>query len=228
MIKYEALCKTGYIRANNEDNFYINGNYLPMVHDDAEKHSGHNTHGVFAVFDGMGGEEHGEAASFLGARTLANNSALSMTDICLTMNKVVCDYSRENKLRFCGSTVAMVSIAGGDAVCSNLGDSRIYLLRDGKLIQISEDHTVTVLGRKRITQCLGIPETEFILCPHIDTIPTQKNDLFFICSDGVTDMVSDEELENILQQAEPLNELNVLIQDRGAKDNYTGILLEVE
>lgn len=228
MIKYEALCKTGDIRTNNEDNFYINGKYLPMVHEDTEKHSGYINHGVFAVFDGMGGEERGEVASFLGAETLANNTSLSMTDICLTMNKVVCDYTRENKLRFCGSTVAIVSIIGGDAVCTNLGDSRIYLLRDGKLRQISEDHTVTVLGRKRITQCLGIPETEFILCPHIDTIPTQKKDIFFICSDGVTDMVSDEELENILQHTDPLSELNDLIIDRGAKDNYTGIILVVE
>lgn len=247
MLKYEAFCMTGKVRRNNEDNYYVNGKYLPMNHGDSPLICGQvcEEPAVFAVFDGMGGEERGEAASYLAAEILAKSieefepaaapsqktsdkefsTAVFEQDIPLKMNDRVCSYIKEEKLRFCGSTLAMISINANVATCTNVGDSRIYLLRERKLIQVSEDHSVGVFGRKSLTQCLGIPKEEFIISPYNKSIEIKKGDIFIICSDGVTDMISHNMLEQILAEGEGLAKMESLILENGAIDNYTGIVL---
>ena len=248
MIKYQALCRTGLIRKNNEDNLYLNGEYLPLLHGDSQNYQGLVPEGIFGVFDGMGGEERGEAASYLAAKTLHQYAAgcladesrsaardidersasvfPDLTEICLHMNQAVVGHSRQEKLRFCGSTAALVSVKGDRADCVNVGDSRIYLYRDGLIKQISIDHCSEFLGRRTLTQCLGIPEEEFILSPYKVSLSLKKGDKILLCSDGITDMVPDEELCRLLAGADALSQIQGLVFLRGARDNYTGILLE--
>lgn len=249
MLKYEAICMTGKVRKNNEDNYYINGKHLPMIHGDSPLEKGTIFKGpmIAAVFDGMGGEDRGEAASYLAASTLADytgegeeiikekrpqgrsgkgeDKAIIEYNLPYEMNDRINQYIKKEKLRFCGSTLAMISIDNNTAICTNVGDSRIYLLREGKLIQISKDHSIGVSGRKRLTQCLGIPKEEFIISPYVKNIPIKKGDIYLLCSDGVTDMLSDDEIEDLMKSGKGLDEMERNILKEGAIDNYTGILL---
>ena len=249
MIYYEAICMTGKVRKNNEDNYYINGKYLPMIHGDSPLETGQVCDGpaVFAVFDGMGGEERGEAASYLAAKTLAEATAVDLAeldhnleesgktrsiilnddDLALLMNDRICQYVKEENLRYCGSTLAMISINDNIATCTNVGDTRIYLMRKKKLTQISRDHSIGSAGRKSLTQCLGIPREEFIISPYVKNIPVQEGDVYLLCSDGVTDMLDDTVLEKIMKKKKGLAEMERIILKKGAVDNYTGILIYI-
>ena len=129
--------------------------------------------------------------------------------------------------------------AGQVWIC-NLGDSRGYLLRGGKLLQISQDHTDAafmqengITGRKPyLTQYLGIDPDEMMIEPYIKSYYLQEGDTFLICSDGVTDMVEEQEICRILAHNEDVGDcVDLLIQaalDGGGKDNITAIVVRME
>ena len=139
--------------------------------------------------------------------------------------------------------------AGNMVQISNIGDSRAYLYRDGVLRQISVDHTeqssmfrmqeqlgITKLidipnSRNTLTQHLGIQENEFILEPtESEMIRVQKKDIYLLCSDGLTGMLQDTEISDVLSMNMDLwNKKRILIEkamQAGGKDNITVILIE--
>ena len=218
-IDYAGCCLTGLVRVNNEDNYYCAGQYLPMVHGDVPAFTGTIPPGrasAFAVFDGMGGEERGEAASFLAAEEFARGvqcaagSAvyLEETALCRQMNRRVLTYAKEHHVSGCGSTAVTLCFDTEDIHGFNLGDSRCYRYSGGKLTAMSKDHAVTspVTRRSRLTQCLGIPE-------------------------GLTIAVNPLKIESVLSEKAPLpgklEALRELVFQRGAEDNVTMILFEI-
>lgn len=149
-----------------------------------------------------------------------------------------------------GSTAVLLNYEFGKVRVTNLGDSRAYLFRNKKLHQLSVDHTTENHMREiqksmgisksieesgmqhALTQHLGIPEEEFLLEPaESEWIPVQKGDLFLLCSDGLTNMVKNDQIAEILGARASLRaKKERLIQealDNGGKDNITVILLEV-
>ena len=143
-----CVCKTGLVRTNNEDNFYFAGHILNREnHGLAEtlQWSG-NTGAVFAVFDGMGGEASGEVAAYLAAAALRDamdwwNKENFLTRACVKANADICAYARQNRSPLMGSTAVLLTVGKDSAEIVNLGDSRAFLLREGRLEQISTDHT---------------------------------------------------------------------------------------
>ena len=226
MIEYAGVSFCGLVRENNEDNLYFNGKYLEQVHGDSPVYTGFSNNPILAVFDGMGGEQDGEAALFLAARCLSEDRGQD-PDIIREMNKKVCEYIDEKKLEFSGSTLAMVNFKPDSVECANVGDSRIYLLRDGRLRKVSRDHTTEVMGQRRLTQCLGIPEENFVIEPFVTSHTCQSRDRWLICSDGVIDMLSDEELEEIMNKSgdctSKVHEISKAVLEKGARDNTTFI-----
>ena len=121
----------------------------------------------------------------------------------------------------------------------NVGDSRCFLLRDGKLQQISEDQTDEaymkengIHGRKPyLTQYMGMDPEEVRVLPYADCLQLKKGDRFLICSDGVSDMVSIEFLETMLLQTQsPAKCVDTILAaalEAGGKDNITVIVLEI-
>ena len=130
----------------------------------------------------------------------------------------------------------------------NVGDSRIYRLHKNKLKQVTEDHTQVMrdirMGtvkpeeakthphRNKLIQFLGISSSDMIIKPHSEKFKVCDNDTYLICSDGITDMVDDEEIEKILKQKISENEkVNLLIEkamNNGGKDNATAIILRID
>lgn len=248
-IEYAYTCHIGKIRNNNEDNFWCCGEYL----EEQNQGMSHIRNGrtkqiglpLFAVFDGMGGESCGETAAFLTARKcgeyydshkkkMQSEPKEALEELCEEMNRVVCSYGKENKITSMGTTAAMLFFDKEYIYGCNLGDSRIYRFTGERFYQISEDH---VLGRRRfgkapLTQYVGIMEENLKLEPSISKQEAVIGDRFLICSDGITDMLLDGEIADILSRELTVEEtVEVLVEralKKGGKDNITVILCEVK
>ncbi len=243
-------CNKGNIRTNNEDNFYFNGKYL-SAENDGLSHTllfrGETKEAIcFAVFDGMGGERYGELAAHAVASRLQALLTASenereiparLNGLVLALNDQVLDQAKEKLTRHIGATLAGLYFANDEVYAFNLGDSRAYLSRDKKLTQLSVDHVDRrVLFARRakpsLTQYLGIDEDEFLVEPSIIQCELTVGDRFLLCSDGLTDMLTDDEIGSLLRSAVfPKYAVEALIAaalDRGGRDNITVIICEIQ
>ena len=195
---------------------------------------------AFAVFDGMGGAAAGEAASYLAAaefgRWAGRSSGLRRGEenaICRAMNQAVLTYAKAHRAPGMGSTVVSLCFDEAGAYGFNIGDSRCLHFSEGRLYALSTDHAMVspVTRRARLTQCLGIPETEFVLEPAVFSVGYRIGDIFLICSDGLTSMVGPVRIGGVLSAGttlvEKLEALREMVFRRGAEDNVTIILFEI-
>jgi protein phosphatase len=246
-INYTVSCHTGNIREKNQDNFWCQGSFLEKDNEGLPKVlTGSVYNGVepaFVVFDGLGGEEQGEVAAYLATKEFDScykkrlqekkkDLKIFLKEASVAMNDSICSYAKENHIRSMGTTTAIIIFGKSEVVCCNLGDSRVYQLRKGALEQISKDHVTTYSqGRKApLTQHLGIPETEFLLEPYMVKRAYEQGDRYLICSDGLTDMLGDEEIGRFLVEGEVEEAARELLEQalkRGGRDNITVIICEV-
>jgi len=241
-----CVSSIGNVRENNEDNFYFDGEFLNEKNNGTEEvislsFSSENNK-VFAIFDGMGGHDNGERASYLAAASLKEylDSRIKVDwDIFSTIaNKKICKEMLKNK-KIMGTTMAAVQFCDDKVYISNLGDSRIYLLNKKKLTQISEDHTENNMrknivknssGKSRLTQYMGIREEDMIIQPFQKEIDYKNIDKILICSDGVTDMITDTEIKKVLINNEANECVSLLLKkalDNGGEDNTTLMVFDV-
>ena len=239
-ISYAFFSIQGLIRTRHEDNLYAAGFTLPEGNSGMEGvMSGHISSGetpLFGVFDGMGGETAGDAASYLASATVEKMSPQNQRDylekLCREMNQAVCSYARDNRIRVMGTTAACVLFTDRGIYCANVGDSRIYAADSQGFEKISEDHVARYyLGKAPLTQYIGIPETEMIIQPSLTEEAPVSGRQFLICSDGVTDMLSEEELKSIMSSKrtpeEKAERICGRVLEEGARDNATAIVCEV-
>ena len=230
---------TGMIRSGNEDNFFS----------DPDK-------GLFVVADGMGGHAAGEVASEMAvtivAESLAEMPSLSDDAAARAIHEAVrranaAIYERtltETEKHGMGTTVSLLGLHEWHYVIGQVGDSRIYLLRDGRLVQLTKDHSYVqeqvdagALTPEQaryhpysnvITRCVGAgAEVE----PDVYTGEAQAGDTFLIASDGLTGMVDDRRLQQLLSSRAPAQRMvDALIAEangRGGLDNITAIVVRV-
>lgn len=227
-----AVCSSIGGRQNNEDNFYLNGQFMGRKQmDKGGKLSEQNTQPVqvYAVFDGMGGGDFGEYASYYAASELKKYQdgreepdapeALHafLTDVSRGIDKI----SEEHGLRSgsCGSTAALLILGQGWYRTAHVGDSRVYHLRDGELARLTKDQSAVQRmvdagaitqeeawshPRKNvITHHLGMPlrggELQSVIG---ERIGLREGDLFLLCSDGVSDSLRDEEILQVLDPSD--------------------------
>ena len=256
---YASLTHPGRVPENNEDNFYINGSYKSDPKEACCQAKGTADGGrlTASVCDGMGGYAAGEEASLIAVRTMAEFCKNEKAGEVLFRDRPM-DYVNEANARICqlreqvgkptGSTLTVMEFADGAFTAMNIGDSRIYLYRDGALIQLSTDHSVLArmirMGqiteeeakthplRHQITQHFGIRPEEMVLEPAVVQEEVQTGDVYLLCSDGLTDMVDDEEILQYLGSDLSLTEkVKQLVQravDAGGRDNITVVLIEAE
>ncbi|HZX97023.1 MAG TPA: Stp1/IreP family PP2C-type Ser/Thr phosphatase [Myxococcales bacterium] len=222
--------------------------------------------GLYVVADGMGGHAAGEVASAQAIKSI--RSALAEGKAVLeAFSRAPTVESREQAaalmekaiLRACadiyamggtdagkrgmGTTVVALLVAGRKAVVGHVGDSRVYLYRNMRAHQLTEDHTIiqeqlkrglitkdqvkTAENRNVITRAVGIQPQVAVDTLVTDVLP---GDLFLLCTDGLHGYLHDEELPQLLAQERPkLADLLVdLALQRGGKDNITAICVAVE
>lgn len=249
--KINGACKSeiGKVRENNEDNYYFNFKILK------EDNEGNNKaitmqfenvdNVICSIFDGMGGETKGERASYIASSTLKEyvqkntNKEFVWESYIDIANKKICKEMLPNQRM--GTTMAAILFSEKYIDICNIGDSRIYSLKNKKLKQISKDHTEANLQEKlninighkaRLTQHLGIRKEEMVLTPYKNKYDYNEFDKMLICSDGLTDMISDKEIEKIMsQQIQPREIVDELIKkalEKGGIDNTTVIVLEIK
>ena len=205
----------------------------------------------FAVADGMGGAKAGEVASAMAAGTFEGESdsgepaEAQLTRILREANRRIYELAvSDDSHRGMGTTVTAAKVTGDEVSLGHVGDSRAYRLRDGKLEQLTRDHSLVAElersgqitpeaaehhpQRSIITRALG-PEPDVQVDTY--TLAGRAGDVFLICSDGLTSMISDEELGSILRSEESLEEaaesLVRAANQSGGKDNITVVMFRL-
>ncbi|MDQ3065613.1 MAG: Stp1/IreP family PP2C-type Ser/Thr phosphatase [Actinomycetota bacterium] len=208
---------------------------------------------LFAIADGMGGAQAGEVASGLAAAVLAEAGGEVLGEdrvasLIQEANRRVFQRSNEDTAASgMGTTMTVALIDASDATIAigHVGDSRAYRVRDGSLEQLTDDHSLvgelvrsgklspveaeTHPQRSVITRAVG---TE----PEVDvdtfTVQAEPNDLFLLCSDGLTDMIPDREIQALLDGTDDLDRISRALVDAanagGGEDNITVVLFTVE
>jgi PPM family protein phosphatase len=208
---------------------------------------------LYAIADGMGGARAGEVAAGIAAAALRDgrhgvSSESSLQAIIVEANRLVWERSiADPTTAGMGTTVtvAFVDAPASQIVFGHVGDSRAYRLRGDTLEQITTDHSLVaelvrtgVLTpeeaerhpqRSAITRAVG---TERAIDADVFTVPTTPGDLFLLCSDGLTDMLSEDEIAETIVGAErdPVAAADALVaaaNERGGEDNITVVLFEV-
>ena len=206
----------------------------------------------FAVADGMGGAKAGEVASHLATEAFGSGPGpdappeLQLTEIARDANRRIYELATQDEARRgMGTTLTAAMVGDRDVSIGHVGDSRAYRLRDGGLEQLTKDHSLVAElertgqispeaaenhpQRSIITRALG-PEPDVEVDTY--TVPARPGDVYLLTSDGLTSMVSDEEIASVLRQASSLEEAaEALIRaanQSGGKDNITVVLFKLD
>ena len=223
-----AATDVGLVREGNEDSYLTEG---PL----------------FAVADGMGGHRGGEVASQLAVETLEKlfkEGAGDLPDQVQEANRVVFERSvLDRKVAGMGTTLTAALVEGDRVRLAHVGDSRAYLLRDGTLRLLTEDHTLvhrmvsegeiskeeaeTHPQRSVLTRALGV---DTVVDVDDDSLQVRPGDRLLLCTDGLTSMVSEDEIEDVLRTVpdpqEAAQRLVRMANEAGGVDNTTVVILD--
>lgn len=216
-----SATETGRVRQRNEDALLV----------DRER-------GLFVVADGLGGHAAGDVASRVAIErvdAVATGSALGdgtaagdlLARSLQEAHEAIRDAAAVEASRTgMGTTavVAHVEPAEREVRLAHVGDSRAYLLRDGKLRQVTQDHVGPFGG---ISQALGLDRVD----PDTIRLDVAPGDRLLLCTDGLTDMLGDAEIERVAIEGEAQAAVDALVQaalDRGGIDNVTVVLVDID
>jgi serine/threonine protein phosphatase PrpC len=238
----------GCVRTNNEDNFGFDSRY-----------------GIFVVCDGMGGQAAGEVASKMGVDILLDYfrnhppdatkqlldgqsgslGAQSLANAIQLANKTIFQAGQQNNGRNgMGSTVVAALVRGNSLAIANVGDSRIYLVRQGTIQQLTQDHSLVMEQVRRgyitleqaqqsemqniILRALG---SEEVVEADIEDLVALPGDILIMASDGLTRYVPDEDILKVVQGRRDLQqscaELVKKAKECGGDDNITCLLVKI-
>lgn len=243
-------CHTGNLRKQNEDNFFFDGKCLEQEHSGLEEPAyverATKSGMIVAVFDGMGGERFGAQASFAAARQMQQTERM-LSDFFIPersylerlteqMNQAVLCAQMEKCTQQMGTTMAGLYFSGRYVYVCNVGDSRAYRLRDGELLQLSVDHVAKRPGsagqKAPLTRYLGIDPEEVQLEPYIAKDDLRNRDMYLLCSDGLTDMLTNMEIAGIMLHSSDaescVRRLQAAALEHGGQDNITMIVCKVK
>jgi serine/threonine protein phosphatase PrpC len=235
------------VRTNNEDNFGFD-----------------SRHGIFVVCDGMGGQAAGEVASKMGVDILldyfrnqasavgmqslngqnGSSGAQSLANAIQLANKTIFQAGQEqNGRNGMGSTIVAALVRGNALAIAHVGDSRIYLVRQGTIQQLTQDHSLVMEQVRRgyitleqaqqsemqniILRALG---SEEVVEADVDDLVAMPGDVLLMTSDGLTRYVPDDEILKIVLQPrleKACGELVKTARERGGDDNITCLLVRI-
>ena len=243
-------CHIGKIRRNNEDNFYFDGKHLEANNSGLtcplHIRKGLTWEWSAAIFDGMGGENFGELASYAAARKMAATGPnwkrwFRPFDVHIRKqteepNRAVLDAQEEMKTCHMGTTMVSISIVRDTVYLCNVGDSRAYWFHDGELTQLSVDHVSSrpqhPERKAPLTQHLGIDPEDLTLEPHIAKRKYVGGDWYLLCTDGLSDMLTDQQIAGIMRSHGKTDAcVQQLIQaalENGGRDNITVIVVRLD
>ena len=229
-----ATTDVGQVREANEDSYLV-------------------SEPLFVVADGMGGHIAGDVASSTAVDLISSRASSAsaedpqtLADLVRSANTAILEKADEDPaLRGMGTTCTLALLDNGKAYLAHVGDSRAYLLRNGKLEQVTEDHTLVARmvkeGRIRpeeadhhpqrsiITRALGVePNIEVDLI----SLDLQEGDRLMLCSDGLSSMIGAPAIqEGLAQNPDPQSAADDLVRranQAGGEDNITVVVVEMQ
>jgi protein phosphatase len=238
MIRFRAgaATDTGRVRQANEDSHLL----LPSL---------------YAVADGMGGHGSGDVASALAVDALADCARLvplsadAVLAALYTANQIIVGAAAErSEADGMGTTMtglALIGTGGGShMIVFNIGDSRVYRLADGRLDQITVDHSeaqeLVVAGRLTRDEARAYPRRHVVTralgsdpppAPDHWLLPAIAGDRYLLCSDGLVSEVPDDQIRSLLGAGDPehaAGALTAAANDAGGRDNITVIVVDVD
>ena len=241
-VRCAGLTDKGRVRDSNEDAWMA----------DLDK-------GLFIVADGIGGQVAGETASkavvtvlpgmietrFSGERKRPRAVRYWLKRDVAALSANLREMGRRTGLVDLGSTLVMAWAHGGSFYVANMGDSRAYLCRNGTLLQITRDHNVLalMLEKKMISpeEAVGHPSHNILtrslgmeggIYPDVYPVQLRKGDRLLLCTDGLSEMVPDSRIAQILSGDQPPEVLcgNLIeaANEAGGKDNITAVCVDFE
>lgn len=240
-----AASRVGCVRKNNEDMVFAYDKFVRSEAYQTEFMTENVDRFVIALADGMGGHLAGEVAS---ADTLENlrffvsdmPKGLSVSEVNKTMevwlesiHKIITSKGHADpSMEGMGTTLVAVIYYEGKYFWINCGDSRLYRLRDGKLAQLTTDHSLNTLrGEKRhsniITNCIGAGCKHTYMDMVEFTDDFRRGDVYMVCSDGLSDMVSDDVIEQMMINGVSANRLCEAAIEKGGFDNVSVCVFSV-
>ena len=231
ILKFKSVGRSdiGLTRENNEDSGFIGKNFL-------------------LVADGMGGHAAGELASSTAVSVVANfdknfEKILPQDIINNISNKIKNSIQKDISRNGMGTTLSTVYLKDNKLNLIHVGDSRIYLIKDKKLNLISKDQTYiqNLIDNKEITEqeAKSHPQRSLLLqaidgsgdlVPEVKSLEVSAGDKVLLCSDGLTNVVSDTEILNIINSFDTVGAVSALIEkalEHGGPDNITIIVAEI-
>jgi protein phosphatase len=246
-VQFAQVSDFGKVRKNNEDAM---GSFIPSSRKQAR------THGyLFAVADGVGGMDLGEVASATAIKVVTDEFAGAQAGIMLISllprliehaNAAVhdCTLAPEYRGKKMATTLVACAIRYDQAIVSHVGDSRCYLVRNGKAKQVTQDHTWVNEQRKMgiisasemadsesrhvLIRSLG---PEMFVSPDTTAVTLQAGDVLVLCSDGLHDELGEEELARIVSQKKNIDEIAKELVARAVEidgnDNTTAQVIRI-
>ncbi len=242
MFEFGFKSDTGKMRKNNQDSFFV----LPDK-------------GVFLVADGVGGHSHGEIASrtvmadiadYINDRPIdpdadADGIKDYFVDLVYNVNEHIFRMAEGRSARNMATTLIILYIHAGKAYVANVGDSRLYLIREDMIRQVTEDHTyVNDLIKKGIIdreQAKGHPDRNLItraigaeqkVRPDLYMFDVYDEDILLLCTDGLYDMIMDDEIKGIVLGTDNMRSACINLVDRaneeGGADNITAVTVKIQ
>jgi protein phosphatase len=233
-VAYGASSDVGRVREANEDSYLV-----------AEP--------LFVVADGMGGHIAGDVASSTAVKVIEEGSGRLSSEDPATLTKIITDANAtiwdkaqsDTALRGMGTTCTLLLVDDDRVHIAHVGDSRAYRLRDGELEQLTEDHTLVGRmvqegrlsaeeaqhhpQRSIITRALGVDEDVQV---DLDTVELSDGDRLLICSDGLSSMVEDDQIKDVLaRESDPQKAADGLVElanEAGGDDNVTVVVIDFE
>ncbi|MCR4602592.1 MAG: protein phosphatase 2C domain-containing protein [Prevotella sp.] len=240
-----ASCRIGCVRRKNEDMVLV-GEHL--LRDDSfldQFDAGDGDRYMLALADGMGGHTLGDVASSevlhnlqfffydlpigLSSDRFIETMREWLSSINITINSMNKGAGKRSKM---GTTLVVLACYGGNCYWLNCGDSRVYRMTDGVLSQLSTDHSLnTIVGEKEhssiITNCIGGGCKNSYFDISMLSEGMQSGDTYLLCSDGLTDMLSNDEIADFLLRGYDADALCIEAEKAGGFDNVSVIIVHV-
>ncbi len=205
---------------------------------------------LFAVADGMGGARAGEVASRIAVEAFTDADSAGtpeeqLASVTREANRRIYDMAQGDSERAgMGTTLTAAMVSGRDVAVSHVGDSRLYRMREGRLERLTEDHSLVEelvrQGRLSPEEAENHPQRSIITRalgpePNVDvqtfTDPGRDGDVYLLCSDGLSAMVTEDDIHSILDGSRSLDDaarrLVDAANDNGGKDNITVVLFRL-
>lgn len=240
-MKSYAITDTGVKRTMNQDSFLCTEDRVGLLPN------------CFIVADGMGGHNAGDIASKLVINSFVTHMKTSNERTAIQAIEEAVKASNEEliakameikELDGMGTTFVLASLIDDELLIANIGDSRLYLIRDDKIIQITRDHSLVAEmvrnGEIKKEEARFHPQknvvlraisTKGVVSPDFYKIKVEKDDIFLLCSDGLSDMLEESEIIKTVNEYSEVSDIAermvVMANENGGKDNITLVLVKV-